>query len=736
MASRPDLVLFMTDQQRFDQVGYESDGYFETPNIDALAEQGVLFTNAYSGSTTCVPARASLLTGLYHHRVPTQVNRLALREGFWTVARSLRTAGYETALIGKMHFAPVRADHGFETMRLCEHVDPAEAGSTDHPGHEALDDYHDWLVAQGLKDWRFESPKALADAKSFVDTHRLFPYQREAHPTSWVASEAVSFLEKRDRSRPLLLIVSFPHPHAPYNPPAPYDDLYDAADAVLPTDGFELNDRLPFSFRMAMEQGVGPFAPHRLDHKGAEARRWLTAVRSLVKHIDDAMGEVLEHVDLARSVVFFTSDHGDFAGHRGMLKKVPWIPFDDLARVPLLVAGFGVVPGRRLSVLVHSCDFALTCLDYGGVEMTPDLFDTRSLRPLLEDRASPADNDRLLFCATSTAWPMVRKGSLKYILERSTGTAVLFDLDSDPDETTNVLDDPARRSVFKELSELLSSELQRGTPKIEDLPPADYGDREESGAFQLPLSLLLATPFPKVEPVARARWLIDHVCAHAGLEDLGATEMLDMGCGATFTEGLLDGALPVEKYVGCDVSAELIQYLRDQVTDSRFEYFHLAMSDSLYDPNGPPLNVTDPLPIDGRTFDVITALSVFTHLEPSRYRDLLRVLRRFAKPDTVLLFSLHIDEVTRGGHGLIDGLARALAESETEYIERISEEMAAGSGETGREPFRDMDPRQPLRWMLYSRPYASALIEGTGWKVEGLYPPHRHIQHHFVCTPD
>jgi choline-sulfatase len=726
MAIRPDLVLFVTDQQRFDQVGYESGGYFETPNIDALAEQGVVFANAYSGSTTCVPARASLLTGLYHHRVPTQVNRLALREGFWTIARSLRTAGYETALIGKMHFAPVRADHGFETMRLCEHVDPAEAGSTDHPGHEALDDYHDWLVAHGLPDWRVEKP----DEKSRVDTHHLFPYPREAHPTSWVASETVSFLEKRDRSRPLLLIVSFPHPHAPYNPPAPYDELYDAADALVPTDGFEQNDRLPFSFRVAMEDGVGPFAPHRLDHNEAEARRWLTAVRSLVRHIDDAMGEVLEHIDLVRSVVFFTSDHGDFAGHRGMLKKVPWIPFDDLARVPLVVAGLGVVGGRRLNALVHSCDFALTCLDYAGVKVTPDLFDTRSLRPLLEDRAGPADNDRLLFCATSTAWPMVRKGAFKYVLERSTGSAVLFDLGTDPNETTNVLDDPANRLVVKDLSESLSSELQRGIPKIEDLPPADLGDREKAGAFQVPLSLLLATPFPKGEPMAQARWLIDHVCGHAGLEDLGDTEMLDVGCGATFTEGLLDGALPVKKYVGCDVSAELIRYLGDQVTDARFEYFHLPMS---YDANCPPLKATNPLPIDGRTFDVITALSVFTHLEPSRYRDLLQLLRRFAKPDTVLLFSLHIDEVTESGYGLIDGVARALAEAESEYIERISEEMAAGSGAN---PFRDMDPRHPLRWALYARPYASALIEEAGWRVEGLYPPHRHIQHHFVCTPD
>src|SRR5438309_11173270 len=103
MTERPDLVLIMTDQQRFDQVGYESGGHFDTPNVDRLAERGVIFENAYSSSTTCVPARVSLLTGLQNHRVPRQVNRYALGEGFWAIARARQHAGYETGPIGQGH---------------------------------------------------------------------------------------------------------------------------------------------------------------------------------------------------------------------------------------------------------------------------------------------------------------------------------------------------------------------------------------------------------------------------------------------------------------------------------------------------------------------------------------------------------------------------------------------------------------------------------------------------------
>ena len=156
MPTRPDIVLIMTDQQRFDQVGYASGGHFETPNIDRLAAGGVIFDRAYSASTVCVPSRVALLTGLQPHRVPTQENRFALREGFWTVAHELRRAGYETALIGKMHFAPVHARHGFETMRLCEHLSAQGLGALSKERSDEVDDYHDWLVSRGLTDWRAE----------------------------------------------------------------------------------------------------------------------------------------------------------------------------------------------------------------------------------------------------------------------------------------------------------------------------------------------------------------------------------------------------------------------------------------------------------------------------------------------------------------------------------------------------------------------------------------------------
>ena len=247
MADRPDIVLIMTDQQRFDQVGYASGGHFETPHLDALAARGVVFDTAYSAATVCVPARSALLTGVHPHRLPTQENGAALREGTWTVAHALRGAGYETALFGKMHFAPVHSQHGFETMRLCEHLHAQALGPLSEARDDRVDDYHDWLLAQGLPDWRF------ADGGPRVSTPDAFRFSQPlaVHPTSWIEREVLTFLEARDRERPLFLTVSFPHPHAPYNPPEPYASMYDPADSRLPVSGPEANAHLPMVFQLA-----------------------------------------------------------------------------------------------------------------------------------------------------------------------------------------------------------------------------------------------------------------------------------------------------------------------------------------------------------------------------------------------------------------------------------------------------------------------------------------------------
>ena len=378
----------------------------------------------------CVPSRVALLTGLQPHRLPTQENRFALREGFWTLAHELRRAGYETALIGKMHFAPVHAQHGFDTMRLCEHLSAQGLGELSRQRGDEVDDYHDWLSEQGLTDWRGEEHARLS-----------VPPQTSIRPDG-SSDEAIEFLERRDRSRPLFLVVSFPHPHAPYNPPEPYRSMYDPSDSRLPTDAFDVNEKLPFAFQMALRKA-----------------------RTCAAAADEAvLARVPRDGTAARSATS-TTRIGCGARRASTWIRRWWASPPTTATMPATAASSGrrrgspstTWPACRSSspgpasqaagTSRASCRAATsrsTCLDFAGVKAPQGIdFDTRSLRPLLCDEAAAEDIDRPVFTATTMGWPMVRRGRYKLVMNDDAKSKALFDLEADPGERVNLRRDPA-----------------------------------------------------------------------------------------------------------------------------------------------------------------------------------------------------------------------------------------------------------------------------------------------------
>lgn len=277
----------------------------------------------------------------------------------------------------------------------------------------------------------------------------------------------------RDRSRPLFLVVSFPHPHPPVNPPEPYASMYDPADCHIDPEGSLLNRRLPASFRRETEQADHPHRrvdPGRLDHHRSEIAR----TYGLITQIDDAVGEIVTELDLADAIVWFTSDHGDYGGRRGLVRKIPWIPFDDLARVPTFVTG-GIVTGppRREPSPTQSFDFATTCLDLSGAASDLDLdmaqFDGVTQRSLIEDTTGDvtAPPDRMVWSAVSMNWPMARRGPHKYVRGTGWGEEVLFDVEGDPDESIDLARHPFGVDLTRELSAAVDRQLSATAP---DLP--------------------------------------------------------------------------------------------------------------------------------------------------------------------------------------------------------------------------------------------------------------------------
>jgi SAM-dependent methyltransferase len=234
--------------------------------------------------------------------------------------------------------------------------------------------------------------------------------------------------------------------------------------------------------------------------------------------------------------------------------------------------------------------------------------------------------------------------------------------------------------------------------------------------------------------IDEAVWLIDHMCKHLGIPDLAESEVLDFGCGVRFTQAFLNRNLPIKRYVGVDAYGDMIEFLRVNVSDPRFEHVHVNAHNARYNPTGEVMTKNTSTPIDGQAFDVICLFSVFTHLAPHDYHTLLELLRRFVKPTGRLFFTLFIDEKTEGGHGLVDKFdAAARASGDPEVNAAIAN--ASDGGHAPPVPFRDASPGEPLLAAMYSREHALELIEGTGWEVLSVSPPDIHLQHHIVCAP-
>ena len=220
--------------------------------------------------------------------------------------------------------------------------------------------------------------------------------------------------------------------------------------------------------------------------------------------------------------------------------------------------------------------------------------------------------------------------------------------------------------------------------------------------------------------VEGGRDLLKYMCEALRLENLGDSRVLDMGCGTKFTQAILNYDIPIGEYIGVDVYQEMIDFLNTRITDPRFSFYQIDTHNDMYNPDGEPLSGSTQLPVEEHSCDVICLFSVFTHLAPADYTNMLKLMRRYAADDAKLLYTLYLDEASNNGHGLIEQIA----------LESGKPHIPSG------EPFRDAFPGKPLQWAVYSREHALELIQGSGWQVEEICLPNEWAQHHIICRPD
>jgi SAM-dependent methyltransferase len=235
------------------------------------------------------------------------------------------------------------------------------------------------------------------------------------------------------------------------------------------------------------------------------------------------------------------------------------------------------------------------------------------------------------------------------------------------------------------------------------------------------------------EWIESGRFVVDVLCRTIERDDLAGVRLLDVGCGTKVVKTLLDGSLPIGRYVGIDVSAEVIAWLQANVDDARFEFHHLPARNDLYNPDGAVLSEFEHLPTDLAAFDLISLFSVFTHLPPDDFVAMLRLLRPHVTPDGRLVFSLFLDDPDHSSP-YAEAVEAALASDDPDVVAEARAAVARVLATKDR-GFTDAIPERPLLQARYERDFALQLLDGTDWEVLSIQPPGRYIQHSMVCRP-
>jgi arylsulfatase len=349
-ADRPNVLLIMTDQQRYDTLGVHGNPVIKTPHLDELAGESALFEHFYVTNPVCVPSRASFLTGRYPTAHRARDLKHALGEDEQYLPGLLGEAGYALALSGKNHVLSARQLDRFDDVFSI--------------GHDKA-----WIPGQ---------EKAYG---SGVDPSPLTNYS-----TNVVCERAIGFLESRQRTdEPFFLWVSFPDPHTPYQVPEPFASMYDSDGIPGPTTIPGELEGKPLPQRLIQKAQSMDTVSER------EVRQMISIYYGMVSCIDEAVGRLLgrlRELGLEEdTVVIFTSDHGDFMGDHGLARK-SWNFYDCLLRVPFMVRWIDhIEPWRVSDTMAENVDLLPTVLDLIGLPI-PEGCQGRSMAPLLQGEKS------------------------------------------------------------------------------------------------------------------------------------------------------------------------------------------------------------------------------------------------------------------------------------------------------------------------------------------------------------
>ncbi len=434
MPSKPNIVFFFTDQQRWDTTGVHGNPLDLTPNFDRMAQRGTHCYNTFTCQPVCAPARASLQTGLYATNTGVWRNGFALPKESKTLAHYFNDAGYTTGYIGKWHLGD---------NDLAGPVRPEERGGYDY-----------WLAANLLEftSDAYETVLYNADQQ---------PVKLPGYRVDAITDAGIDYIQA-NQERPFFLFLSYLEPH-----------FQNTRDDYPAPDGYA-------------ERYTGRWIPPDLDALPSTARRHLPGYYGMVKRLDEALGRIMDALKslglTENTIVVFTSDHGNHFKSRNAEYKRSC--HESSIRIPLALTGPGFNGGGRIEKLVSLLDLPPTLLDACAIPV-PEAMQGRSILPLVCHDAIDWPEEVFLQISESQVGRCVRTTRWKYSVctPEVNGWAApcsdhyveefLYDLYADPYELENLIDHEGYVEVKQVLRErLLRRIVEAGetAPVIEEVP--------------------------------------------------------------------------------------------------------------------------------------------------------------------------------------------------------------------------------------------------------------------------
>ena len=435
MPKPTNLIFFLSDNHNRDFLSAAGHPMVKTPALDSIASRGVRFSNAYCASPLCCPSRAALATGRYPHQTGYWDNAMIYDGAIPTWHHRVRATGANMTAIGKLHYRSPEDDNGFTEEIATMHVVEAKGALVS--------------LLRATQDGvpRRQSHRALYDDSVPGEAdYQIYDRQITDHAIDWLRTRG-------DQEKPWVLLVSYPSPHPPFKVPQRFWDMYAPKDAPLPVQWRrEDQPHHPATEYLAWMNSLEDGFDENF------IRRVVAGYCGLITHTDEQIGLVLKETEalglMDDTRIVYTSDHGEAAGHHGILGKANH--YEHALGVPLLVAGPGIPQGRVIDQFTSHVDLFPTIVEaMGGNSEEDDDLPGVSLWPAIEGQ----EIARTVFAeyhamGSRNSGFTLRDGDFKLIYHVGMDNQ-LFNLATDPLEEHDLLAGGAEHHAAAELERKL-----------------------------------------------------------------------------------------------------------------------------------------------------------------------------------------------------------------------------------------------------------------------------------------